>query len=221
LVPAREKPPPWLGAALDGITGCIALFWRERQNAPSRKTLAATLGRLRDDLATLERHCEGSRTLTAMMLGNLFPDPQWSVMVARLAVTLSKAGPGDALDHFGWPSPKLLVACAVIALYRAVEDTPLNPKNKFALALCAAFLWRARELAGDPAPAMDARASQWTGSLAKARRGYGDAPLVSPQEANWLNYGAFKAAQRNSPLITARKFVDLAIEHARQQTHQG
>jgi hypothetical protein len=216
LVPEGEMPPLWLGAALDNIVGAVALFWRERQAAPRATELARVLARLRDNIDTLEQLCGTSRTLEAVVLRNLFPDPAPGVMATGMAAQMSRGGQGDALDRFGWPAPKLLVACATIELCRAVGDTPPNPKNKHALAFSGALLWRAREQAGDPAPAMDARASQWTGSLAKARRIYADEGVVNEEQANVLNFAAYQAAVRDRPLFTARRLVDGIIERAQK-----
>jgi hypothetical protein len=218
VVRKGEKPAPWLGKALDGVTSDVAVFWHERQSAPRSKALAATLARLHADIGALERLCEGSSTLEAVVLRTLFPDPMQSAMTAHWAATWSGGGQGDALARLGWPSPKLVTACAAIGLCRAVGDTPPHPKNPFAVAFCAPVLWRAREQADDPAPVPETRPTLWEGWLSRARRVYADEPLLSQERVNALDYAGFLAAKRNEPLLTARRLVDGIIERARQQT---
>jgi hypothetical protein len=219
LVPSRETLPFWFGNAIDAVTGLVATFWRERQSAPSRSELSALLTRLLADIAAIDN--VNNRSLAAFVFRDLVPAPRELLMAKRRAIDLSSGGQGDALDRIGWPSPKLLTACGVIALCRQVGIPPPGPKNQRAIACCAAFLWRARELAGDPAPAADTRATLWFGSLTNARRVYGSAALISVEDVNPLNYAAYIAARSNTPLLTARQLIDEAIEHAQRQTHRG
>jgi hypothetical protein len=131
----------------------------------------------------------------------------------RFRLLLSGSGRGDTFDRLGWPSPKLLVACGAVALCRVLRNAPPDPKNKRAVAFCAALLGLARERAGDSAPAADARESRWQGSLVKARRVYGDG--VWPVHIDPSDEAAMTAVYGNRGLIIGRWLVDQAIERAR------
>jgi hypothetical protein len=164
---------------IQAIIDTVAAQIRSQRVAPRRAELRALVSRLvgdqrrvQEDINAIRSRCLGSPSLAATVLPDLLPDPA-GLAAERLLSKMSRGGQADALDRIGLPSPKLLVACGVVALCKPLRDPP-NPKSKRAIALCAAILRLAHEQVGDPVSADDARATQWMGSLHKARRAYAD-----------------------------------------------
>jgi hypothetical protein len=83
---------------------------------------------------------------------------------------LTRGGGSDMLDLSGHPPPKLVIACAVTALHLTCLERVPGERDSHAIALCAALLVWAAELADVPLPkGPDARRTQWGHWLRQAR----------------------------------------------------
>jgi hypothetical protein len=162
---------PGLNKALYGIAILAAIFWREQQGAPSRAELRAMLAAwamlaVSPDREILHRRFSAAPIIANTLLNRLQNGPD------AVRASLAGSSPETLFHRFGCPSPKLVVSGCVIALHQQMRGSLPNPKNKQLIALCAALLWRARALAFDPTDAPDARPTQWSGALHRARRLY-------------------------------------------------
>jgi hypothetical protein len=162
LLPDGRSQPAWLLAA-------AALM--ERQTAPSRAELYAKVARVHNAVGALQRRLGGMA-----MLGPRVLDELPLAGVDRLLRQLSRAGQADAVDRLGFPAPKLVIACGVIALCEELCVALPGPRNKRAAALCSALLWRTHEqLNNDPdcpgwTIAVPAPNESWEGALRTARQ---------------------------------------------------
>ena len=209
--PAQPRPPYWLADALEAIADLVAAQMRERQNAPSRAGLRDLIGRLREAIDALKSQCVDSQSLNTLVLSRLSLDPVTPV-VAELLTLLSGRGQDDLFDRLSLPDPKLLVACAVIALYALCYDVLPDPKAKRVIALSSAMLWWARERTGDPASAADTRPTQWMGPLTKMQRIYAsDRGAIAAILARWARDHRVDIAP-----IVARFTIDGTIERCQK-----
>jgi hypothetical protein len=158
-------PPPWLHTALEDLTAFAGALWQERQRAPSRDRLHAQVRRVVEAQAALRE------ILEPIPIGGrgILPDDSGRKLLERAERDLAGRGQANALDRLGAPTPKAVIALGVVALCRRIKGSAPNTKNRGAIQLCAALLWRARERVGEAAAAMDARTSQWSRALQDAR----------------------------------------------------
>jgi hypothetical protein len=192
---ASPEELQWLTTALEKIAALAAALWIEQKGAPSRTELRVLLDPPHLDMEALQRRLSDTPIIAATLLRQL---PEGTEAVR---VSLAGRGQADAFDRLGCPSPKLLIACGVVALHQKVLRVPPNSKNTRALALCGALLAWAREQVEDPAPTPDARVSFWAGSLRAAREIF-----------------AAEAASEDSAGGLARWAVEVALP---KQTNKG
>jgi hypothetical protein len=150
-----SSPPPWICTALEELNGFVGDLLRCQRDAPRRAELAA-------QLAPAQAYVE---SLPPMISGPL----RGQLGIRPLLDRLAQGGGFRMLGVLGYPSPKLLIACAVVALHVAYRDHVPSEKNPLVRALCAAILVRAAEAAGLPVPEKpDARRTQWGHPLRQA-----------------------------------------------------
>jgi hypothetical protein len=166
LLPDALEAPSSLCHALQGIAALAGALWREERYAPSRAELLALLDWPQPDLEVLRRRLSDTPIIAATLLRLVQED----VAVARKR--LAGRGQSDAFDQLGCPSPKLLIACGVVALRQEIGGSPLNIKNTQLRALLGALLWWAREQVGHPVAGPDTSMGQWERPWRDARRLY-------------------------------------------------
>jgi hypothetical protein len=187
--------------------------WREQRAAVSRPALRADIVRFREAVDALQRRLSLTPIVAATVTRALLPDGvELSDLLPGGAETLLAkligSARASAFDRLGIPAPKEVIAGGVTALCRELLGTVPNAKNTRLLALCGALLWWAREQAEDPAPAPDARRTQWVGSLDLARQIYGTDTVL--------------AANKVDAVDLVRYGVDQALARLRQRhTNQG
>jgi hypothetical protein len=164
LLPDALEASPWLCHALQGIAALAGALWLEQQRAPDRKELLYLLDWPQPDLEVLRRRLSDTPIIAATLLRLVEED----VAVARKR--LAGRGQSDAFDQLGCPTPKLLIACGVLALRRETGGPPLNIKNTQLRALLGTLLWWAREQVGHPVAGPDTSEAQWERPWRQARR---------------------------------------------------
>jgi hypothetical protein len=204
LVPADATHGlPWLGDVLNRLADLAANWAVVQREQPSRSELRRRLLQLQDAIMALEQLDVGNPVFAALVLSNLLPDACTRERIALYLHLLSRAGAADLHQMRHWPTPKLIIACGVMALCQRLRTGSLpGRRHTGVLQLCGALLQLARIRAGEPALAIDTRESNWAGSLDAARQVYA-APL--PARISELPQAQWSAAM-------ARSQVDTAIE---------
>jgi hypothetical protein len=167
-----SPPPPWICQALERLAALAGALLHAQHHAPRRAELASHVAPLQ---ACIERE--------PLLIGTTLNE---QLRLPSLLDKLSRGGSSTVLDLLGYPTPKLVIACAVTALHLAYLDQVPSERSQRAIALCAAlFVWAA-EQADVPAPAApDTRRTQWGHSLRQARA---SVLTADPQGADVLSF---------------------------------
>jgi hypothetical protein len=188
-----SPPPPWICAALQRLAALAGASLHAQHHAPRRAELA-------DRFAPLQEYIEHLPLLIGTTLNERLALPS-------LLDKLSRGGGSDMLDLLGYPSPKLVIACAVTALHLAYLDHLPSERDPHALALCAALLVCAAEQADVPLPKEpeepDKLRTQWGHSL---RHALASVLTVDPNGAGALSFAWWVVETALKPIADQASF---------------